>query len=215
MSETEESLLHAATNPRRSLRRRPRRPLWSGPPRRWHTWGMIILTTLILWELSKPLQPSLFSLPGAAVAWGGPLFVFAVFVDYLGRVLSARGHREEAGPKPTRCPPKRLHVWLVAPVCVAIILASSTTRWPLQARFALSRPALQEAALAQVSGRPTPRCPRWIGRYRILAIRSGGPGVVRFVTGAALDDCGFAFYQGGALIPGDPQLPAGWCVEEW
>jgi hypothetical protein len=176
---------------------------------------MIILTAFTLWELSQPLQPSLFSLPGAVVAWGGPLFAFAVFVDYLGRVLSARDRRREAGPKPTRPGRKRFHLWLVAPMCAAVILTSAATRWPLRARFALSRPALEEAALACVSGEPTPRCPRWIGLYRVLAIRSGGPGVVRLATGAALHDCGFAFYDGGPLIPGDPQLPPGWCVEEW
>jgi hypothetical protein len=176
---------------------------------------MVIVTLLTLWELSKPLQPSLFSLPGAVVAWGGPLFVFVVFVDYLGRVLAIRGQPKETARKPTPRPRRRWYVWLVAPVCVAVILASATTRWPLQARFAVSRHAMEEAALARVSGTPMGRCPRWIGLYRVRAIRGGGPEVVRFVTGAALHDCGFAYYHEGPLMPGDPQLPAGWCVEEW
>ncbi|UCG32691.1 MAG: hypothetical protein JSU68_13620 [Phycisphaerales bacterium] len=176
---------------------------------------MIVLTVLSLWELSKPLQPSLFSLPGAAVAWGGPLFVFVVFVDYMGRALTGRNAREQVGAKPARRPRRFVHLWLVAPLCLAVILTSAATRWPLRARFGLSRPALEEAALAHAGGRRTAQCPRWIGLYRVLAIRSGGPDVVRFVTGAALHDCGFAFYPERLLIPGDPSLPAGWCVEEW
>ena len=98
MSETQESLLYAATDPRRKKNAPTRRRRRAGPPRWWHTSGMIALTLLCLWELSKPLQPSPFALPGAAVVCAGALFVMLVLGDYLLRLPQRRQPTNAARP---------------------------------------------------------------------------------------------------------------------
>ena len=202
-----------------TYRQGPWRPYWRrwvGPPRRLHIVGLVGVTALAIIDLSAP------GLPGGLIAACGlealaAAFVAAAVANYLIRVIATfhdRARGEQDGEKPQR---GRAWRWAVAPVCVALLLSVLAFNWPLRARFAASRSAL-EAAAKQYAGTPayTP-INRWAGLFYLEYLHySFEPNDVCFVVGdSGIDPIGFAYRPDDPWPNDRNRLAPCWYVEEW
>ncbi|GAB2498390.1 hypothetical protein GCM10027187_75260 [Streptosporangium sandarakinum] len=96
-------------------------------------------------------------------------------------------------------------VWSLSPLIVLLVSGLIYVGVPLEARFALSRPALDGRTRAIAHGMPLPADDEWIGLFPVERAERI-PGGVRF----AIDGTGFFGTTGFAWSPeGEPPEPAG------
>lgn len=96
--------------------------------------------------------------------------------------------------------------WIVAPVCVLLVLSTIVWPWPLMLRFRLSHKAFEDVLADYNSGRPVPRS---VGLYRVRTVTirdpANRPNAVSFETGHSLfDPVGFE-YDPHSAHPPDPR----------
>ena len=108
---------------------------WTGPTGWVHSALVVAVTLGFLHADSFPLRIWVPCWIAAALPLAG-VYVFRAISNWRNRskiTASTRGGR-------------RASLWTVMPVCLLIVVASLSTRWPFQVRLALSREALEREA---------------------------------------------------------------------
>lgn len=91
---------------------------------------------------------------------------------------------------------------LVPPLLVGVALGLVTADSPLQARFALARPAFEGAIADRGAAGPGAVCPSWVGTYRISRCATSGSITLFYDRdGGFLDSVGFAYAPDGVPAP--------------
>ena len=151
--------------------------------RRW----MSVLSAAWLLFLLEPLSSTGLTFPFFTLTFGVTVLLGAVS---LALALTER-----------RASRARLLVWSLHPLAAAalliLFLASQSPANPLFGlRFALSRPALDAATRAALSGR-SPATPTWVGLFPVRRIDILPPGVRYLSDGCGVvDECGLAYATG-------------------
>lgn len=206
---------------------RLRRPFewnrYAQPPHALALVACVLVAGIELWESSYPMADATFGefagLTSCCALW---LLPVALIVDYLTRILAIVG-RDPAGWRPRR--KRRVWRWAILPVCSVLFASALLIDWPLELRFALSRKALEQEALATAGSGEESRRARWIGLYYVRAIRTRrtDPPAVLFVTNEShvLDEiftmreleAGFCYRPVGPGPRSIESLGGGWYVE--
>lgn len=197
---------------------------WAGPPPRWHIYGIVVFTLLLLLEISRPgwlkTPPGAsFSLLSFVVAVANPILPMVLALDYLVRVLVLWEDRREGRTGRTKPSRVGLRRWLVTPLCLLLIYTATVHLWPLRGRFYLSRPAFERAARACLQGQEPGKGPRWIGLYHVRRIAGYRPGTVVFEIEAGakgIDAVGFVYDPRKPSVRRyGPCIARNWYIEWW
>jgi hypothetical protein len=93
--------------------------------------------------------------------------------------------------------------WLLTPACLLLMLTVWMTDWPLHARFAASRGALERVVqlYSPAGGVGNVSTPRWIGLYHVRAMEYAASGTVYFVVDSIWVDPVFIVYCPSGVPP--------------
>ena len=95
-------------------------------------------------------------------------------------------------------------VLVVPPVLLGLVIGVGLTDLPLRARFAVARPAFEEAVAARGEAGSDAPCPERVGTFRIFWCSTDGSITHFYTSGGFLDAVGFAYAPDG--VPADSYL---------
>lgn len=145
------------------------------PPRTWSVVLTLLGLAIVLEDSSRQVAPHPF------LVCGGLPLALVLVVDYVACLL--RRPIAPAGPRP-----RSRWRWLALPCAALVAVSDFDRRWAMGARFALSRPAFEQALAELRSGKPWPG-PQWVGLYPVSHIdMHSAPGQVCFVVGTSVAD---------------------------
>lgn len=157
---------------------------------------MIILTVSALYGISLPSgqDPPGFTVPiGCYVIFLGPFFVVAVVIDYFIRLNAINADRARAKQDRGLRSRRRNRRFVVAPLCIVMIISMFATAWPLRARFYFSHVAFERVAQQCIASDKSISRGQWIGLFHIRNVEIVD-GEVYFETGSGTwDPVGFVF----------------------
>lgn len=194
-------------------------PFWPfrpGPPELLHA---LLACACMLAVIEYRSRPHAFYDEGDALVMSSVALLLApmLLVGYAWCVFSSAVHCERGGFFGSALRAARNWRWVIAPLCLLLGITAGFSEWPLQLRFALSRPSLETEARrlqATNAGSFTVSVDRRIGLYHVEWIK-GDATAVRFIT----DDkwifvAGFEWAP-QSVGPGRIPLAPEWDAREW
>ncbi len=160
---------------------------WAQPPPAWNIAAIVVIACLVVYSASTPVHDL------TLMTCVGPVFAFALVVDFLVRVGAALFAKQNALPQESYASPRRKGRWLVLPAFILLLASVHATEWPLRMRFGFSRPAFERVLLGLQTGTHTNCGAQRIGLYAVERIE-GIPTNCRFMTGFNwVDPVGFTY----------------------
>lgn len=195
---------------------------WAGPPKAWHILLAVVVTLGLLQAYSEPGYSSVLPTAGGVCCLFMPSGVLALAVLTLSsgaRLVATVLDSMRARLDRDRPPKAHAARWAVLPLCLLVLVSASVTRWPLYARFHLSRTALERTARGYLDGTETSKAPGWVGLYRFRDVRQQDGGVAFFGDYGFWEYCGF-FYSSSDAQPSyeiewSHRIAPRWFMFEW
>ena len=195
---------------------------WAAPPKSWHGVVAAACTLGLLSGYSEPGPRTVLPSSPGFCCLSAPAIVLALamlIVNYAARMTATAFDSTRAVLDRDRLPKGSAARWAVLPLCLIVLASASVTRWPLRARFELSRAALEETAHGYRDGTLTSKRPGRVGLFHFsdVAQQDGGVGF--------MGDYGFwrlwgLFYSPTDTAPSSEivwswRIAPNWFVFEW
>ncbi|HPF37667.1 MAG TPA: hypothetical protein P5081_05080 [Phycisphaerae bacterium] len=175
-----------------------------------------LITGILLVVLATCLTIYGASDPGCRWIRLAMLAAIAAFCFHLMDLLlcneASRRDADRAARDRSRKSPGSRWRWRVGPICVVLLApVFMGLNWPLQLRFALSRPAFEQMRKRIDGGMPPPTGRVWLGLYRVNVQGRENQELLLRTGQGRMDDYGF-FYSRSA---GDSVAPLDQCDGDW